>query len=175
MWHLEHLLGGPKGAFYMLNMKKPFEEPMKLKINEEYMKQNPELNPHASSYWINEKGEIYLYVICHKRTHDSIEVFRYFPDELLLVYDHSVSHSLLYGLNNLVAVSEHEVYVTSAFYFTNPTLLMAEKFFRLPLMNVVYVNTKLSQVKVAANRLRSPNGINRSRNNKLVLTKMFCQ
>ena len=166
MWHLEKLHGGPKGAIYMLNMNTPFENPIKLTINEKYVEENREFNPHASSYWINDKGDIYLYIICHKRTHDSIEVFQYDPAMFRLTYHHSVSHSLLYGLNNIVAVGEHEVYVTSAFYFTNPTLSMAEKFLRLPLMNVLYANTKSGDVKVAASGLRSPNGINRSRNNK---------
>ena len=166
MWHLEHLHGGPKGAMYVLDMNKPFENPVKLTINEEYMDENPELNPHASSYWITEKGEIYIYVICHKRTHDSIEVFLYDPDKLSLTYDHSVKHSLLFGINNLVAVGEHQVYVTSAMYFTNPTLFMAEKMLRLPLMSVLYADTKSGEVKVATSRLRSPNGINRSRNNR---------
>ena len=166
MWHLEKLHGGPKGAIYVLNMQTPFEDPIKLTINKQYVEDNPEFNPHASSYWINTDGDIYLYIICHKRTHDSIEVFLYDPEKLLLTYDHSVSHRLLYGLNNLVAVGEHEIYVTSAFYFTNPTLLMAEKLFRLPLMNVLYANTKSGNVKVAVSGLRSPNGINRSRNNK---------
>ena len=166
MWHLEHVHGGPKGALYMLNMRYPFEDPVKLLINKEYLEKNPEFNPHASSFWINGKGEIHLYVICHKRTHDSIEVFLYNPIELTLTYEHSVSHGSLFGLNNIVAVGEHEVYVTGAFYFATPMLLMAEKLFRLPLMNVVYANSKTGDVKVAVSKLRSPNGINRSRNNK---------
>ena len=166
MWHLETVHGGPKGALYMLNMERPFNSPIKLSINNEYIENNPDFNPHASTFWINDKGETFFYIICHWRTHDAIEVFQYDQTSLSLTHVHSLKHNMLFGLNNLVAVGEHEVYITSAFYFTNPTLLMAEKLFRLPLMNVLYANTATGEVNIAVSWLRSPNGINKSRNNK---------
>ena len=65
MWHLETVHGGPKGALYMLNMERPFNSPIKLSINNEYIENNPDFNPHASTFWINDKERLFfiLYVI----------------------------------------------------------------------------------------------------------------
>ena len=151
---------------YYLDMSNSLNNPIPLEFENDYLKNNPDFNPHGISYWEDEDGVILLYVICHWRNGDSVEVFRMNKQTMSVKYEKSIRHDILINMNNLIVIGKDEFYVTQWHYFTNHALQQLEIFLRLPLMSVFYYNGKIEAVLQAAKGLRSPNGINKSNNNK---------
>lgn len=141
--------------------------PMPVQFEGSYRNDNPYFNPHGLSYWIDESGDIFLYIICHWIGYDSVEVFLYDPSLYSVKFLKSLhSHPLIYHFNNIVAVSRKEFYATNWKYFSNSFLFDIEVIARLPWSTIVYCNIETETCSVASSGLKSCNGINRSRNGK---------
>ena len=162
---MEEKYDSPNGSIYMLDMNNVLNGPVKLLMDDEYIKLNPDFNPHGISYWENDKGVIFLYVICHWRKSDSIEVFQYNPDTLSLKYSHRIEHEQLQFLNNIIIINEDEFFATNWKYFENSILHTIEQFLRLPITKTLHYSKE--KVTVAASGLAGANGINISKNKKL--------
>lgn len=165
-WNIEEKYDSPNGSIYMLDMNNVLNGPVKLLMDDDYIKQNPDFNPHGISYWENDKGVIFLYVICHWRKSDSIEVFRYNPDTLSLKYSHRIQHEQLQLLNNIIVINEDDFFATNVKYFENSILHTIEQFLRLSITKTLHYSK--GKVTVAASGLAGANGINISKNKKYI-------
>ena len=154
----------PEPALYLLDMADPFGDLRKLHFEKGYLENHPDFTPHGISMWTQSNGTILIYVISHWTTGDSVEVFKYNPNEVSLTYLRSFHHPLLYELNGIVAVGEDTFYVTTLFYSKFGLLKMAEMFLRLPLMHVAYFDGSTGEANYATTYLSMPNGITKSNN-----------
>ena len=165
-WNVEEKYDRRNGSIYMLDMNNVLNGPVKVLMDDVYIEQNPDFNPHGISYWENDKGVIFLYVICHWRKSDSIEVFQYNPYTLSLKYTRRIEHEQLQSLNNLIIINEDEFFATNSKYFENSILHTIEQFLRLPITKTLHYSN--GKVAVVASGLAGANGINISKNKKLV-------
>lgn len=159
------------GGLYVMDMSDPYSGPRRLQITGNYLNDHTtDFNPHGIDYWITEQNEILLYVICHldiRTGRDGIDVFRYYPDNSSVEFVRRISDDSGYNLNNLIVLSEDELYVTNWKYFNRPIFHVFEQLLTFPLSNVHHV--KNGRFQTVASGLKSANGINISRNKRYIV------
>lgn len=102
-----------------------------------------------------------LFVVNHGAEGSTIEVFQYHPEQHRAVHKRSVAHPLIDAPNNLIALSESELYVTNDHHFKaayNYPLALAETMLGLPGGSVTYVNLQTDEFRIVT-RLSFANGI----------------
>ena len=158
----------PDGGIFLLDMNSKSPEPVRLTLEgfSQPDGQPVEIYPHGMSHWVDKSGAMFLYFINHRQTGDTVESFRYKPEERKLVYRKTFNDSLLHNLNDLVVVEMDKFYVTMDRYFSNSILRMLETYLSLGLGCVLFHDGK--GVMVASERLKYPNGITRSNNGRYV-------
>jgi sugar lactone lactonase YvrE len=111
-----------------------------------------------------------MYLIHHTPEHDSVELFEIKGNELH--YLDSIHDTLLFNLNDVVAVSSHEFYVTIDHFNPPPpkshTGQLMESLLRKKVAFVTFCDIKTKQCKKAIEYLEYPNGIAVSRDSKLL-------
>ena len=130
---------------------------------------SPDFTPHGMGHWVTKDGEMILYIINHRRRGDTVDSFIYNPQKKSLKYRKSFEDALFHDLNDLALVELDEFYVTIDIYLQTSLGKQVEFLAKLPLGRILYVNGKgstKSEVKVAADYLRYPNGIARSNDNR---------
>ncbi|PYH81048.1 calcium-dependent phosphotriesterase [Aspergillus uvarum CBS 121591] len=104
-----------------------------------------------------------LFVANHAPTGSAIELFTLDPNPEApsLHHEKTITHPLLHGPNALLAISEHELYITNDHLFTqraSPFLARLETYSAYPGGTVVYANLQTDTYKVVAH-LPYANGI----------------
>ena len=154
----------------MLDLHSPFAGPVQLTIAGDYLERyGAHFNPHGFSYWVDENGDIFIYVISHWPEGDSVEVFQYFHEILELVHIKSLRHPLIFQLNNIYAVGQDEFYATNYHSSSWFPLKVLDYAITRPAMYVLYFNKRTGEVKQAITGLYGPNGIALSTNGRCLL------
>ncbi|XP_078575443.1 serum paraoxonase/arylesterase 1-like [Branchiostoma floridae x Branchiostoma japonicum] len=99
--------------------------------------------PHGLSVHEDfDSGEVRLFVVNHAKGHseDRVEIFRFDADSNSLFHVKSVTHSLLYSVNDVVPTGPESFYATNDKYSTGMYSKMAETWLLLSWSNVVYYN-----------------------------------
>ncbi|XP_029308417.1 serum paraoxonase/arylesterase 2-like [Cottoperca gobio] len=144
------------GKIYILDLLHPKPTPVELQIKGELNLTT--FNPHGISVYIDEADDsVYLFVVNHPHHKSEVEIFR-FVQENTLVHLQTITHPLLYSVNDIVAVGVESFYATNDHYFLNHSLHLLCLILGLPWCEVVYYSP--TAVRVAANGFMSANGIN---------------
>ncbi|ESO09149.1 hypothetical protein HELRODRAFT_169093 [Helobdella robusta] len=141
------------GGIYLFDFNKPSEKPLNLLMVDERGQQLP-ITPHGLSFWTDAaSGVTYLYVVNHHNGVESIEKFRYHPEEKKLVRVKQFKDETFHVLNSIHLVGEDQ------FYFTNYLFFNAyfELFFGLEWGSVGYFNGEHGELVVKG--LNIPNGV----------------
>ena len=96
-----------KGALYSLNLNDSIPQPINLTIDFP----QPDFHPHGISLHTTPDGRKIIFVVNHRETSQSIEIFEYSNDSLKHL--ESISDELIISPNDVVGVGERK------FYFTN--------------------------------------------------------
>jgi len=123
-----------------------------------------EFNPHGLSTYIDNSGQISVYVINHLPDGDTIERFTFEKEKKSLTHTRTIKHPLIYSANNLIVVGLDKFYVTNDRYFKHDLLFKLEVAAMAALGNIVYYDGK--EARVVDQWLLSPNGINVDKSRK---------
>lgn len=102
-----------------------------------------------------------LYVVNHGEHPAGIEVFTLSDDAETLTFERTITHPLLRTPNSVQPVSDHEIYVSNDHHYEvrdHPILSKLENFAHIAKGNVLYINLKTNETKIAA-EFSFPNGI----------------
>lgn len=144
------------GKLYIMDLLHPKPTPVELQIKGEL--DLTSFNPHGISVYTDEAdGSVYLFVVNHPQHKSQVEIF-HFIEENTLVHLKTITHPLLYSVNDIVAVGVESFYATNDHSFPNEVLHLLAVLLGLPWCNVVYYSPE--EVRVAANSFMSANGIN---------------
>lgn len=114
--------------------------------------------PHGLSLWRGKDDGAKLFAINHVSSGEElVEIFEINPDGTL-THEKTVRSSLMYSLNDLVAVGPSQFYATNDQRFAKGILSALETYLALPLTDIVYFDGEKS--RRAAKRLVYANGIN---------------
>ena len=144
-------VGDVEGDVYALDLTLPGAQPVNLTQS-----LNMGFDPHGLSLWKNPDGLDRLFVVNHHGGEHSVEIFEITPAGLRHI--RKVSGTAMNSPNDIVAVGPDRFFATNDSYFADDFLLIAEKFLRLPINNVVYYDGNRFNVSITT--LAFPNGIN---------------
>ncbi|CAH1242945.1 PON1 [Branchiostoma lanceolatum] len=117
--------------------------------------------PHGLSVHEYDLGGVRLFVVNHAKGHEErVEIFRFDAASNSLNYIRSVTHPLLYSLNDIVAIGPESFYATNDKYSTGFYSRNVETWLLLPWSNVVYYGD--GEATIVADGFRTANGINLS-------------
>jgi arylesterase/paraoxonase len=143
------------GKIYQFDFNKPNDAAKELKIVAEPKYRS--LNPHGISYWNDtETGTIYLYVINHLDSGESVDKYKFEPSTSSLRHMRRIENEANFHiLNNLVVVDEDKFYVTNSQYVHRYPLL--ETVLRFHWGSIAYYDGHSARIIVDG--LLMPNGI----------------
>ncbi|XP_039885451.1 serum paraoxonase/arylesterase 2-like isoform X1 [Simochromis diagramma] len=151
-----HSFSDEPGKMYVLDLLHPKPTPVELQISGELDLSS--FNPHGISAYTDEADDsVYLFVVNHPHHNSQVEIFRYVEEDTL-VHIKTITHPLLHSVNDIVAVGVESFYATNDRYFHSDALLLITVFLDLTWCDVVFYSPH--EVRVVADGLRSPNGIN---------------
>lgn len=104
-----------KGAIYTLNLNDSMPHPLSMTAHFA----DEDFHPHGISLYQTPEGKKMLFVVNHKQSKNTIEIFEYKNDSL--IHQKTISDAHLVSPNDVVGVGEN------AFYFTNDHNEMASK------------------------------------------------
>ncbi|MGK0365303.1 MAG: arylesterase/paraoxonase [Saprospiraceae bacterium] len=125
---------------------------------------NKPLHPHGISLIQLDSAHHRLFVVNHAEG-EFIEVFDLYHRDSL-VHRKTLSDSLIYSPNDIVAVSENEFYFTNDKYCSNKIGVLAENYLGLQWSETVYFDGE--NYRVVANESSYANGINYDKKRNLV-------
>ncbi|XP_035698642.1 serum paraoxonase/arylesterase 1-like [Branchiostoma floridae] len=114
----------------------------------------------------------YPTVSAYSKTHakghseDRVEIFRFDANSNSLIHVKSVTHSLLYSVNDVVATGQESFYATNDKYSTGMYSKMTETWLLLSWSNVVYYNK--GGATIVAGGFKCANGVNLSPDGNVV-------
>uniref|UniRef100_A0A3Q4AAA9 Paraoxonase n=1 Tax=Mola mola TaxID=94237 RepID=A0A3Q4AAA9_MOLML len=146
------------GKIFSLDMQDPRMKPVELRMPRNFDLES--FNPHGISVYTDETDDtVYLFVVNHPQHKSQIELFRFVEDDLSLVHVKTITHELLYSVNDIVALGVDTFYATNDHYFTHEFLKgFVELLLAQPWSNVVYYSPE--EVKVVSEGYYIANGIN---------------
>ncbi len=152
------LAGRPvQGAVYGLNLNSEGAEPVNLTVDFDKT-----FHPHGISLFKTEAGETLLFVINHTGKNHFVEIFEYRDQRL--VHRESISHSLMFSPNDLVAVGRRSFYASNDHGARSEWGRTLEDYLQLARSYVVYFDG--NGMVEAAEGFAYANGINVSPDGK---------
>ncbi|XP_053182606.1 serum paraoxonase/arylesterase 2-like [Scomber japonicus] len=144
------------GKLYVMDLLHPIPTPVELQIKGDLDLSS--FNPHGISVYTDETDDsVYLFTVNHPQHKSQVEIFR-FVEEDTLIHLKSITHPLLYSVNDIVAVGAESFYATNDHYFISDVLHFLTIMLGLSWCEVVYYSPE--EVRVAADGFLSSNGIN---------------
>lgn len=150
------------GAIFMLNMNEDSPKPIKISNNLPFKS----FHPHGISLFQGANGDKKLFVVNHRNDGQYIEVFNWGGTDSSFVYLESIQHPLIISPNDIVAVGEHQFYVTNDHDEPLSDWRAKKDILQIPMGNVCFFDGK--EAKVVADNILYANGINKSLDNKTI-------
>ena len=145
-----------KGAIYRMNLNDSIPEPIILTNEFE----QDDFHPHGISLF-STNGRKFLFVVNHRQSGNTIEIFEYANDSLK--HKESISHVLIISPNDVVAVGERQFYFTNDHNEKMSTWRYVKDLLTIGTGNVCYYDGQTVQETSAAG-IKYANGINVSLN-----------
>ncbi|KAM4601061.1 serum paraoxonase/arylesterase 2-like [Polymixia lowei] len=145
------------GKIFSIDLQDSRIKPVELRMTRNFDLDS--FNPHGISVYIDESDNaIYLFVVNHPQHKSQVEIFQFVEEENSVVHLKTISHELLYSVNDIVAVGKESFYATNDRYFTHEYLRLVNFLLSQPWSNVVYYSPE--EVKVVSEGYYFANGIN---------------
>jgi arylesterase / paraoxonase len=148
-----------QGHIYLYDLNDENPELINLTLNLEI-----DFHPHGISVFEDSLNNIHLFVVNHVDNIHSIEVFNYKNEKL--IHNSTIKSPLLISPNDLVAINENQFYVTNDHGTASRFLKTIQDYLQISNSNVIFYDGE--QFEISALGLRYANGINISKDKKLV-------
>ncbi|XP_023596277.1 serum paraoxonase/arylesterase 2 isoform X2 [Trichechus manatus latirostris] len=152
------------GGILMMDLKEKKLRALELRISRGFNLAS--FNPHGISTFIDDDDTVYLFVVNHPESKNTVEIFKYEEEENSLLHIKTVKHELFPSVNDVVAVGPAHFYATNDHYFSDIFLKYLETYLNLRWANVVYYSP--NEVKVVAEGFDVANGISISPDEKYI-------
>ncbi|CAL8249475.1 unnamed protein product [Boreogadus saida] len=150
---------GP-GKIFSIDLDDPRIKPVELRIARNFDVDS--FNPHGISTFTDQSDDtIYLFVVNHPEGRSQVELFRFIEEENTLEHVKTITHELLYSVNDIVAVGVESFYATNDHYFLREPLRSLEPLLGLSWCSLVFHGPG-DDVRVVSEGYGSANGINTS-------------
>lgn len=153
--------GDSKGNGAIFSYDLNAENPRLVNLTESFKE---EFHPHGLGIFTDADGGLSVFVVNHRRSDDSIEIFDY--DGEKLAHRRSVSGKLMHNPNDVLPVGRDKFYATNDHGFLTFNGQLLEDFLQLSRAYVLYFDGE--KFRVVAEGLSYANGINISPDGKTV-------
>ena len=128
-------------------------------------------HPHGIDYYSGKEGD-YLFVVNHKKSFDTIIIFKVIGDTLELFKE--IKDPLIANGNDIVAINLNQFYLTRDHLFQNHYLRLLEDFSRIGLGKLLFYNN--GKVEIISEGLKFANGLAFDREkNRLYMAEMLAK
>lgn len=153
-----------RGRIMLFDMEKPKDGVKELMIIGDKFSYD-DFYPHGISV-LEHKGKILLFVVVHRKEHDTVEKFEFLEKTLELKHLETYTGDLVHLLNDVAATGPDSFYTTDYGYYHNHFGHTSEIFLGLYFGHVLYYNGQ--NFTIVSEPTHMANGIALSRDGKLV-------
>ena len=148
------------GSIFMLNLNESSPKPINLTQKLPFTS----FHPHGLYLYQLTNGQKRLFVINHRTDGQYIEIFQFTDSSL--VHLESIQNPLFISPNDIVAVGEHQFYLTNDHDESLSSWRSKKDILQIPMGNVCFYDGK--NAKVVAESIMYANGINKSLDGKTI-------